>query len=134
MEKMKLVQFLQKYSARPVLGAEEPGASSSPVSELAHRDLEKVQQTNEYYFRMYWALLIVVFLLTFGIAIHLRAEMGGIATVLGAGGVTQGGLIVLLSSEWKNKVRIDTVATLSRRLSPDQLQIVLMELLKQLQK
>ena len=82
----------------------------------------------------YWIALIVVFLGTVVVALVFREEMGGLATVLGAGGVIQGGLVMRLSSEWKEKARIDIVAVLTRRLNPEQLQVVLRELLGGLRK
>jgi hypothetical protein len=78
---------------------------------------------------MYWVMLIVVFVATLIVAIFLRAEMGGLGAVLGGGGLLQAGLVLRLSSEWKEKARIDIVAVLSRRLTPEQLQPVLTAIL-----
>jgi hypothetical protein len=93
-----------------------------------------VQKTNERYFAVYWATLIATFLGTLALAIMFRNEMGGLAAVLGTGGILQGGLLFRLSSEWKEKARIDIVAVLTRRLPPAELTLVLKELLEGLRK
>ena len=58
--------------------------------------------------------------------------MGGLVAVLGSGGVIQGGLLIRLANELKEKMRIETVASLSRSLPPEELKEVLMEILKQI--
>ena len=131
---MRLKQFLQKYAVGSPMGGDPNDPGSAATDEAAHADLRRVQRTNEIYFRIYFALLVGMFLLSAGLALVLRQEMGGLAVVLGAGGVVQGGLVVRLSSELREKVRIDTVAVLSRRLKGAQLQAVLRELLLQMRK
>jgi hypothetical protein len=133
---MRLIEFLQSHQIMIEQGTKrtnKPGPSISEEQATA-QDLARVQKTNECYFAIYWATLIIVFLGTLIVAIACRQEMGGLATVLGAGGVLQGGLILRLSSEWKEKARIDIVSVLARRLPPAELQLVLKELLDGLRK
>lgn len=134
MKRMNLVEFLQKHTTTAPLGGEVGSGWRSGVDEAAYDDLRRVQETNEFYFKSYWATLIISYVLTISVALIYRSEMGGLAVVLGTGGVIQSGLILKLSSEWKEKARIDIVAALSRRLAPEQLQVVLKELLDQIRK
>jgi hypothetical protein len=134
MQKMMLVEFLQKHSTTMPLG-DKPGARLRTGNDAAaYDDLRRVQQTNDFYFKIYWALLVVICVATIVIALIYRSELGGLTAVLGTGGIVQGGLILKLSGAWKDKARIDIVAVLSRRLAPEQLQVVLKELLEQLRK
>jgi hypothetical protein len=93
-----------------------------------------VRKTNERYFAVYWATLLVVFLGTLILAIILRQELGGLAAVLGAGGILQSGLVRMLAAEWKEKARLDMVAVLTRRLPPEELRLILRDLLDELRK
>lgn len=131
---MRLIEFIQKYQVDMPMG-EKLGGEPREISssdESAYEDLRRVQATNDLYFKIYWITLIAVFITTVVVALIYRDEMGGLATVLGAGGVIQGGLVIRLSAEWKEKSRIDIVAVLTRRLTPEQLQIVLQDLLTEL--
>ena len=131
---MRLIEFLQKYAVGSPLG-ESPAAPKRSASDAAaYRDLQQVQRTNELYFRVYFSLLLAMFVLTTAVALVYRHEMGGLAVVLGAGGAVQGGLVIRLSNEWREKVRVDVVSVLSRRLEGAQLQAILKELLQQLRK
>jgi len=131
---MRLIEFIQKYRTDMPMGESLSGDSNNKSDASAYEDLRRVQATNELYFRTYWFTLIVVFIITVVIALIYRDEMGGLATVLSVGGVVQGGLVLRLSAEWKEKSRIDIVAVLTRRLTPDQLQIVLQDLLVEFRK
>ena len=124
---MRLIDFLQSHQTTFKAGTERIKTISE--EQATADDLARVQKTNERYFAVYWATLIVVFFGTLVVAIVFRQEMGGLATVLGAGGILQSGLILRLSAEWKEKARIDIVAALSRRLPPAELALVLRELL-----
>ena len=132
---MRLVEFIQRHLVdAPLGGALRKPRAKSAGDAVAYDDLRRVQATKETYFRTYWITLIVVFIATIAVALLYREEMGGLAAVLATGGVVQGGLIVRLSNEWKEKARIDIVAVLTRRLSEEQLQVVLQELLVQIRK
>lgn len=130
---MRLLEFVESHAVDMPQGGGH-GESRSTAVDAAYEDLRLVQATNDKYFRIYWYMLILVFLATVTIALIFREEMGGLAVVLGTGGVVQAGLLQRLSSELKEKTRIDIVATLSRRLSAAQLQVVLKELLPALRK
>ena len=132
---MRLVEFIHSRLTTIELGTERTKAAQPVGEEQATADdLARVQKTNERYFAIYWATLIAVFLGTLILAILLRAEMGGLAAVLGAGGILQGGLLLMLSAEWKEKARIDIVAVLTRRLPPAELGPILRDLLDGLRK
>jgi hypothetical protein len=128
---MRFIEFLQSHQATIAQGTNRTGKGARGVSEeqAIADDLARVQKTNERYFAAYWVTLIAAFLGTLVMAIVFRQEMGGLATVLGAGGILQGGLILRLSAEWKEKARVDIVAVLTRRLPPQELHLVLKELL-----
>jgi hypothetical protein len=129
---MRLIEFIQKNLTDIPLGGSRGSGGKAVNDATAYEDLRRVQATNELYFKTYWATLIVVFLATVVIALVYREEMGGLATVLGVGGIVQGGLVLRLSAEWKEKARVDIVSVLTRRLSPEQLQVVLKDLLGEL--
>ena len=131
---MRLIEFIQNNLTDIPLGGSRGSATKGRTvnDTAAYDDLRRVQATNELYFKTYWATLIGVFLTTVIIGLVYREEMGGLATVLGVGGIVQGGLVLRLSAEWKEKARIDIVAVLTRRLSPEQLQVVLKNLLGEL--
>jgi len=133
---MRLIEFVQsqiKIVEQGTRPRHPPGPSTSEEQATAD-DLARVQQTNERYFAVYWGTLIATFIGTLALAIMFRSEMGGLAAVLSAGGILQGGLLLRLSSEWKEKARIDIVAALTRRLPPAELTLVLKELLDGLRK
>jgi len=133
---MRLVEFIQSRITTIEQGTKRsyPGGQPTSEEQATADDLARVQKTNERYFAVYWATLIGVFLGTLVLAIVFRQEMGGLAAVLGAGGVLQGGLLLRLSAEWKEKARIDIVAVLTRRLPPTELTLVFKELLDGLRK
>lgn len=124
---MRLRQFLQTWQARADLGA-DPKAGTPPTAKIRQelaQDIARVQKTNEIYFATYWAVLLLSFAITFGLAVIYRNEMGGLATVLGAGGVVQSGLLLRLSTEWKEKARLDIVAVLVTSLPTSELKLIL---------
>jgi len=128
---MRLRDFAQKYLWRPEAGRNEtPDGSAAATAEDAHADLRRVQAHNNLYFKSYWIMLMAMFLITVAIALLYREEMGGLAAVLGTGGVVQGGLILQLNAALREKVNTDMVAALSRRLPPEALQKVLMAILE----
>lgn len=129
---MRLIEFVQSRIKTVDQGTKR--RPSTTEEQATAEDLARVQKTNERYFAIYWATLIATFLGTLVLAIMFRSEMGGLAAVLGAGGILQGSLLLRLSSEWKEKARIDIVAALSRRLPPAELTVVLKELLDGLRK
>jgi hypothetical protein len=133
---MRLLEYVQSRVIPIEQGTKRTGKAGKAVDDqqAAADDLARVQQTNERYFVVYWATLIGTFLVTLVLAIVLRQEMGGLAAVLGAGGLLQGGLLLRLSAEWKEKARIDIVAALTRRLPPQELSVVLREMLGGLRK
>jgi hypothetical protein len=133
---MRLIEFVQSRLTRIEQGTNRIAKPDQPdvEAQAAAEDLARVQKTNERYFAAYWVTLIVAYVGTLIVAIAFREEMGGLAAVLGVGGVMQGGLVLRLSSEWKEKARIDIVAVLTRRLPPAQLQVVLKDLLDGLRK
>src|SRR5262249_10507067 len=101
---MRVAEFIQRHLTEVPLGAAAgEGTITTFDDSAAYEDLRRVQSTNEFYFKMYWFTLMAVFLATVVIALIYRDEMGGLATVLGVGGVVQGGLILRLSTEWKEK-------------------------------
>lgn len=128
---MRLRDFAQKYLLKAELGTDEaPDGNAAATAEDAHADLRRVQAHNDLYFKSYWIMLMAIFLITVAIALLYRDQMGGLAAVLGTGGVVQGGLILQLSAALREKVNTDMVAALSRRLPPEQLQKVLMAILE----
>lgn len=133
---MRLLEYVQSRVTPIDQGTKRTGKAGQTFDEqqATADDLARVQKTNERYFAVYWATLIGVFLGTLTLAIVFRQEMGGLATVLGTGGLLQGGLLFRLSAEWKEKARIDIVAVLTRRLPPQELSVVLRELLDGLRK
>ena len=131
---MKLIEFLQKHATTIPAGGEAGTELRTGTDQAARVDLRLVQATNNGLFKLYFALLIVIVIVTIAIALALRTELGGLAVVLGAGGVIQGGLVLKLANVWMDKARIDIVATLAIRLPPDKLQLVLIELSQQIRK
>lgn len=136
---MKLVSYLQNQIARIELGGrtqspEEKDAAARESEAQAAEDLRQVQRTNDRYFKGLWLMMMIAFVVTFVFALVYRNEMGGLPAVLGGGGVAQGGLLLRLSSEYKQKAYIDLVATLSQRLPPKELKPVLQQILDLLRK
>lgn len=131
---MQLIEYLQKHATTMPMGGEAHGDLRTGTDRAARDDLLLVQATNNKLFRAYFIVLIVIVVVTIGIAILLRKEMGGLVTVLGAGGIVQGGLVLKLANVWMDKARIDIVAVLASRLPPDKLQPILLELSKQIRK
>ena len=131
---MKLIEFLQKHATTIPAGGEAGAELRTGTDQAARDDLRLVQATNNGLFKVYFALLIVIVVGTIGIALAFHKEMGGLAVVLGAGGVIQGGLVLKLANIWMDKARIDIVATLAITLPPDKMQLVLIELLQQIRK
>ena len=136
---MKLDSYLQSQLARIELGgtpkaAEELEATASEGARQAAEDLKQVQRTNSTFFLSLWVLMILAFIVTFVVALVYRNEMGGLAVVLGSGGVVQGGLLLRLSHEYRQKAYIDLVATLSQRLPPKELRPILQQILDLLRK
>ena len=85
---MRLVEYVQGVlTDAPLGGSRQKGIAPQADSGAAYDDLARVQATNERYFMAYWIALIVVFLGTVVVALVFREEMGGLATVRGAGGV-----------------------------------------------
>ncbi len=131
---MKLIEYLQRHSTTMPMGGGENQDLRTGTDESARDDLLLVQATNNGLFKAYFIVLIVIMVATIGIAILFRQEMGGLATVLGAGGIVQGGLVLKLATVWMDKARIDIIAVLARKLPPDKLQPILLELSKQIRK
>lgn len=102
------------------------------TDQAARDDLRLVQATNNNLFKAYFAALIVIVVVTIGMALAFHQEAGGLVAVLGAGGVIQGGLVLKLAKVWMDKARIDIVATLACNLPPEKLQPVLIELSQQI--
>jgi hypothetical protein len=132
MANMTLIEYLQKHTTTAPLGGEADASLRTGTDQTARDDLQKVQRTNNAYFMAYFVILIVIVGVTIVVALIYRQEMGGLAVVLGAGGVVQGGLVVKLGRVWMDKARIDIVATLSASLPPDKLQPILLEILQQI--
>ena len=133
---MRLIELIQSVDTSMHLGTARTGRGpSGPDPTQAITDgLVEVRKTNERYFQIYWGLLTGAFLLTLGLALVLRNEMGGLAVVLGAGGVVQGGLLNKLSAEWKEKTRVEMVVVLARTLPSQDMVGILKELLAGLHK
>ncbi|APX78475.1 hypothetical protein A7J71_31140 [Achromobacter insolitus] len=131
---MKLIEFLQKHATTITAGGEASTEPRTGTDQAAREDLRLVQATNNGLFKVYFALLIVIVVVTIGIALAFHQEMGGLAVVLSTGGVIQGGLVLKLCNVWMDKARIDIVATLASTLTPDKLQPVLMELSQQIRR
>lgn len=131
---MKLIEFLQKHTTTIPMGGEADADRRTGTDQAAREDLRLVQATNNNLFKAYFILLIGVVVLTIGTALAFHQEMGGLAVVLGAGGIVQGGMVFKLANVWMDKARIDIVATLASMLPPDKLQPVLIELSQQIRK
>jgi hypothetical protein len=136
---MKLDSYLQSQLERIELGgtpkaAEELEATARASARQAAEDLKQVQRTNSTFFLSLWVLMILAFIATFVVALMYRHEMGGLAVVLGSGGVVQGGLLLRLSHEYRQKAYIDLVVTLSQRLPPKELRPILQQILDLLRK
>ncbi len=128
----KLIDSIDAGDSRVHLGTSrtERAAPESPdVAKVILDGLASVRKTNDAYFRLYWALLLGTFVVVLVLAIALRDQMGGIAAVLGSGGVIQGGLLRQISMEWREKTRIDTVAVLASTLKGKELLAIAKELL-----
>lgn len=131
---MQLIEYLQKHSTTIPMGGKAHEDLRTGTDQAARDDLLLVQATNSNLFKAYFIVLIIIVVATIGVAILLRQEMGGLATVLGTGGVVQSGLVLKLARVWMDKARIDIIALLASRLPPDKLQPILMELSKQIRK
>lgn len=131
---MKLIEFLQKHATTMPAGGGAGAELRTGTDQAARDDLRLVRATNDSLFKAYFAVLIVIVVVTIGTALAFHQEMGGLAAVLGAGGVIQGGLVLKLANVWMDKARIDIVATLASTLPPDKLQPVLIELSQQIRK
>lgn len=131
---MKLIEFLQKHATTMPLGGEEGAQQRTGTDQAARDDLRLVQAANNNLFKAYFILLIFIVVLTIGTALAFHQEIGGLAAVLGAGGVVQGGLVLKLANVWMDKARIDIVAILACTLPPEKLQPVLIELSRQIRK
>lgn len=131
---MKLIEFIQKHATTITAGGGADAEPRTGTDQEAREDLRLVQATNNNLFKAYFILLIGVVVLTIGTALAFHQEMGGLAVVLGAGGVVQGGMVLKLANVWMDKARIDIVASLASTLPPDKLQLVLIELSQQIRK
>lgn len=136
---MKFASYLQSQLARIELGerpqsAEEREAAARESARQAAEDLKQVQQTNNAFFMSLWVLMMLAFIVIFVVALVYRKEMGGLAVVLGSGGVVQGGLLLRLSHEYRQKAYIDLVVTLSQKLPPKELKPILQQILDLLHK
>ncbi len=134
MPQLRLYEAVQSNVIGTHLGVEQSsgrdsGRTLAAVQRGIAQDLERVRATNDRYFRMYWVLLSVSFIATFVLAVHFREEMGGIAGVLGAGGIGQGYFARQLSREWREKSRVDLVSVLAQTLPAAELQKILKDLL-----
>jgi hypothetical protein len=133
---MRLIELIQSVDTSMHQGtarAERRPAGPDPVRVITD-GLAEVRRTNERYFQIYWGLLTGAFILTLALALILRNEMGGLAVVLGAGGVIQGGLLTKLSAEWKEKTRVEMVVVLARTLPSKDMVGILKELLAGIRK
>lgn len=136
---MKLDSYLESQLVRIELGgrpksAEEQEDAARESARQAAEDLKHVQRTNARFFLSLWLLMVIAFVVTFVVALMYRNEIGGLAAVLGGGGVLQGGLLLRLSHEYRQKAYIDLVITLSQRLPPKELRPVLQQILDLLRK
>lgn len=137
---LRLQEYLQRSLFEVPLGTVRKAAPKGIDASLAPpppdpwEGLRLVQKTNEMYFRLYFCLLLVAFVATIVVAFVYRNEIGGLGVVLGAGGVVQGGVVLRLSAEWKEKARVDIVAALARALPPKDLAPVLKALLEGIRK
>lgn len=136
---MRLDTYIQSQILRVELGGraksdEEQDTAARENEKQAAEDLKRVQRTNTNFFLSLWVLMMLAFVVTFVIALVYRNEMGGLAVVLGSGGVVQGGLLLRLAHEYRQKAYIDLVVTLSRKLPPAELRPVLQQILDQLRK
>ena len=131
---MQLIEFLQKHATTMPAGGVADSDLRTGTDQAAREDLRLVQATNNNLFKAYFVVLIVIMIVTIGAALVFNQQMGGLAAVLGAGGVIQGGLVLKLANVWMDKARIDIVATLASTLPADKLQPVLVELSQQLRK
>ena len=128
-----LKQIIQEFNDIPVIKAGgKLAANAQDPLQFIHAQLRSAQAQNDLYFKSYWISLMIVFALTVGMALIYRQEMGGLPVVLGAGGVMQGGLVVLLGKTLKEKTRVGIVAVLAVGLPATELQAVLKDLLAQL--
>ena len=139
MKDFRLVEYLQRglFETQAELGgpAKPPlRPSGAPPLPDPWDGLMRVQQTNELYFKLYFGVLIVAFVATIVVAFCYRSEIGGLGAVLGVGGVVQGGVVLRLSAEWKEKARVDIVAALATALPAKDLAPVLKALLDGIRK
>jgi hypothetical protein len=129
---MRLEEFIGSIDARVhqgTLRTARPTPEEPDLTQVILDGLAQVRKTNAGYFRLYWALLLGTFVVVLVLAIVFREQMGGIAAVLGSGGVIQGGLLRQISMEWREKSRIETVAVLASTLKGKELLAITKELL-----
>ncbi|MDB5920069.1 MAG: hypothetical protein JWR40_4303 [Massilia sp.] len=132
-----LTQVVQSFIQSANFKAGGQLASELPVDdarEVMHAELKKVQSKNELYFKCYWFTMMAAFAVTVVVALYFRNEMGGLAVVLGGGGVIQGGLSMRMAAELKEKARVDIVSVLAVQLPAEQLHVILRDLLGTLRK
>lgn len=139
MKILRLQDYLQQGQIAALAGRADKKQPDSVVATTPPppdpwEGLKQVQRTNELYFKIYWFALVVAFIATIVVAFFYRSEIGGLGTVLGVGGVVQGGVVLRLSAEWKEKARVDIVAALARALPPKDLAVVLKALLDGIRK
>lgn len=129
---VNLVHILQSYThqLKATLGGEMPPPDARIQTQaIMHAELKELRAKNAHYYKWYAVTLLAALVLTVGFALYFKEEMGGLVAVLGAGGVIQGGLLVRMSDELKEKTRVETVAVLAASLPPEQLLPVLQDLL-----
>lgn len=140
MRELRLQEYLQQGLFEVPLGGTRNAAPADPTKGAPPpppdpwEGLRLVQKTNEWYFKVYFGLLLVAFVATVVVAFIYRNEIGGLGAVLGVGGVVQGGVVLRLSAEWKEKARVDIVAALAKALPPKDLAAVLKALLDGIKK
>lgn len=127
---LSLKNVLRSYAVVPAsLGRSR--ATQRTADALA-RDLKRASESNRIYFTLCFGAVLIVFLGAASIAVKYLDSPQRITAIFSALGITVTGLIVQMTSLWKQKVAADTMMVLCTVADDEQIHKVIDRLLKTL--
>lgn len=115
----------------PELGA-QPSKSGRSRRTAFERDLLQVSRTNAIYFNVCFGVIVAALLGAGGITLRFLDSPQTIKTIFGVLGISISGLIALLASLWREKVRADLLLVLARSIDDEQLKSITNRLMSKL--
>ena len=112
---MRVKQVLKSYVGGVHMG--EPSIAIWPRSELT-TGLAEVSRTNQWYFQLCIALLLLLFTVSCALVMKFMHDPGRLGALFAMTGVSMVALVAQMVSLWKQKVTADVVAVLARDLQP----------------